>query len=321
MNKFRKLGFVDYTASSALTFNRGLWSVILHDEHGGCKLPSPVRPARLRRYFGCAILNKRVFNNELTQLYGYITVTSRLGKRGAMLEQLIAAKKEPRRESEVFRFRKKGHPVDWEAILARIPGVRTVVECSAGHEIYSQGQTADSVFYLRRGKMKITVVSQRGKEAIVCTLASGDFFGEGCLVGQRLRIATASAITDCILDRLDKRFLALMLHEHHDVSEFFVRHLLERNVRYEQDLVHQLFNSSEKRLARALLMLAHFGKNSRSETIVPSINQNNLAKMVGTTRSRINFFMNKFKKLGFVDYEGETSLKVNSSLLGVLLSD
>ena len=150
-----------------------------------------------------------------------------------------AAKSKPRRESEVFRPRKKGHPVDWEAILARIPGVKTVIECGAGHDIFRQGQAADSVFYLRRGKVKITVVSRRGKEAIVCTLESGDFFGEGCLVGQRLRIATASAITDCILDRLDKRFLAVMLHEHHDVSEFFVRHLLERNIRYEQDLVHQ----------------------------------------------------------------------------------
>ena len=136
-----------------------------------------------------------------------------------------------------------------------------------------------------------------------------------------MRIATASAITDCILDRLDKRYLALMLHEHHDVSEYFVRHLLERNIRYEQDLVNQLFNSSERRLARALLMLAHFGKKSRSETVVPSINQQNLAKMVGTTRSRINFFMNRFKKLGFIDYDAETNLTVNNSLLSVLLND
>src|SRR5271157_2855230 len=233
----------------------------------------------------------------------------------------VAIKRKPSQESEVFRPRKKRHPVDWEAILARIPGVKTVVECCAGHDIFRQGQTADSVFYLRRGKVKITVVSRRGKEALVCTLDSGDFFGEGCLVGQRLRIATATAITDCILDRLDKRFLGLMVHEHHDVAEFFVRHLLERNIRYEQDLVHQLFNSSEKRLARTLLMLAHFGKKSRSETIVPSIHQENLAKMVGTTRSRINFFMNKFKKLGFVDYDAETNLTVNNSLLSVLLND
>lgn len=238
-----------------------------------------------------------------------------------MIARAAAIKGKLGREVEVFRPGKKRHPVDWEAIVARIPGVKTVIKCGAGHEIFCQGQAADSVFYLRRGKVKLTVVSRRGKEVIVCTLGAGDFFGEGCLVGQRLRTATASTITDCILDRLDKRFMALMLHEHHDVSEFFVRHLLERNIRYEQDLVHQLFSSSEKRLARTLFSLAHFGKKSRSETIVPSINQETLAKMVGTTRSRINSFMNKFKKLGFVDYDGEMNLTVNNSLLGVFLHD
>jgi CRP-like cAMP-binding protein len=238
-----------------------------------------------------------------------------------MVARRVARKGKPGRETEVFRPGKKRNRVDWEATLARMPGVKTIIECPAGHDIFRQGQTADSVFFLRRGKVKITVVSRRGKEAIVCSLEPGDFFGEGCLVGQRLRIATASAITDCIIDRLDKRFLALMLHEHHDVAEFFVRHLLERNIRYEQDLVHQLFDSSEKRLARTLLRLAHFGKKSKSEPIVPRINQETLAKMVGTTRSRINFFMNRFKKLGFVDYDGETNLKVNNNLLSVLLND
>ena len=238
-----------------------------------------------------------------------------------MVARAVAIKGKLGREVEVFRPRKISHPVHWEAILDRIPGVKTVIECGAGHDIFHQGQAADSVFYLRRGKVKITVVSRRGKEAIVCTLESGDFFGEGCLVGQRLRISTASAITDCILDRLDKRLLALMLHEHHDMSEFFVRRLLERNIRFEQDLLHQLLNSSEKRLARTLLRLAHFGKKSRSETVVPSVNQENLAKMVGTTRSRINSFMNKFNQLGFVDYDGEMNLRVNNSLLSVLLND
>ena len=233
----------------------------------------------------------------------------------------VATKRKLGREMEIFRARKKSRPADWEALLAEIPGVKTVIECDAGHDIFRQGQAADSVFYIRRGKVKLTVASRRRKEAIVCTLEAGEFFGEGCLAGQRLRIATASAITDCILDRLGKRSMVLMLHELHDVSEFFVRHLLERNVRYEQDLVHQLFNSSEKRLARTLLMLAHFGKKSRAEVIVPGINQENLAKMVGTTRSRISFFMNKFKKLGFVDYNGEMKLTVNSSLLSVVLHD
>ena len=238
-----------------------------------------------------------------------------------MVVRAVAIKGKLGREVEVFRPRKISHPVHWEAILDRIPGVKTVIECGAGHDIFCQGQAADSVFYVRRGKVKLTVVSRQRKEAIVCTLEAGDFFGEGCLAGQRLRIATASAITDCILDWLDKRFMALMLHEHHDVSEFFVRHLLERYIHYEQDLLHQLFDSSEKRLARTLLRLAHFGKKSRSETIVPSINQQNLAKMVGTTRSRISVFMNKFKKLGFVDYNGEMNLTVNDSLLSVLLHD
>jgi len=238
-----------------------------------------------------------------------------------MVARTVAAKRKTPRKSESFRPGKKRRLVDWEAILARIPGVQTVVECNAGQVIFRQGQPADSVFFLRRGRVKITVVSRRGKEALVCTLDSGDLFGEGCLIGQRLRISTASAMTDCILDRLPKRSLALMLHEHHDVSEFFVRQLLERNIRYEQDLVHQLFNSSEKRLARILLRLAHFGKKGTSETIVPGIDQGNLAKMVGTTRSRINFFMNRFKKFGFVGYDRETNLTVNNSLLSVLLND
>ena len=233
----------------------------------------------------------------------------------------VATKRKLGREMEVFRARKKSRPADWDGILAEIPSVKTVIECGAGHDIFRQGQAADSVFYLRRGKVKLTVASRRRKEAIVCILEAGEFFGEGCLAGQRLRIATASAITDCILDRLGKRSMVLMLHELHDVSEFFVRHLLERNIRYEQDLVHQLFNSSEKRLARTLLTLAHFGKESRAETIIPRISQESLAQMVGTTRPRISFFMNKFKKLGFIDYNGEMKPTVNSSLLSVVLRD
>ena len=198
-----------------------------------------------------------------------------------MLARAVATKGNLGRAVEVFRTRRRSRPADWEAILAEIPGVKTVIECGAGHEIFRQGQAADSVFYLRRGKVKLTVASRRRKEAIICTLEVGDFFGEGCLAGQRLRIATASATTDCILDRVDRRSMVRMMHELHDVSEFFVRHLLERNSRYEQNLVHQLFDSSEKRLARTLLMLAHFGKESRTETIVPNINQESLAQMVG----------------------------------------
>jgi CRP-like cAMP-binding protein len=224
-------------------------------------------------------------------------------------------------EFEVFRSTRNTHPCDWEAILAKIPGEKTVIGHGAGNDIFRQGQSADSVFYIRRGQVKLTVVSGRGKEAIVSILEAGDFFGEGCLVGQRLRIATASATTDCILDRIDKQFMNHMLHEHHDVAEFFVKHLLESNVSYEQDLLTRIFDSSERRLARTLLRLAHFAKKSRSETVVPNINQGNLAKMVGTTRSRSSHFLQKFRKLGFIDYHGKIKLTVNNSLLSVFLKD
>jgi len=221
----------------------------------------------------------------------------------------------------VVRTNGNGQPVDWEVLLAGISGANTrSLEYGANRSIFRQGDPADSVFYLRQGKVKISVTSQHGKEAIVAILNSGEFFGEGCLAGQPLRISSATAMTDCSLAKIEKPLMARMLHEQHDISELFVTHLLSRNIRYEEDLVDQLFNSSEKRLARILLLLAHFGKESRSETILPSINQENLAQMVGTTRSRVSHFMNKFKKLGFVDYDGG-ALTVNNSLLSVLLSD
>jgi CRP/FNR family transcriptional regulator, cyclic AMP receptor protein len=216
---------------------------------------------------------------------------------------------------------KKSEPVDWEVLLAGIPGAKSLnLEYGSNRNIFRQGDPADSVFYLRRGKVRISVTSQQGKEAIVAILDSGEFFGEGCLAGQPLRIASATAVTDCSLARIEKQLMARVLHQQHDLSEMFVTHLLSRNVRYEEDLVDQLFNSSEKRLARILLLLAHFGKESRAETILPSINQENLAQMVGTTRSRVSHFMNKFRELGFVDYDGG-ALTVNSGLLSVLLHD
>ena len=221
----------------------------------------------------------------------------------------------------VVRTNGNGQPVDWEVLLAGISGANTrSLEYGANRSIFRQGDPADSVFYLRQGKVKISVTSQHGKEAIVAILNSGEFFGEGCLAGQPLRISSATAMTDCSLAKIEKPLMARMLHEQHDISELFVTHLLSRNIRYEEDLVDQLFNSSEKRLARILLLLAHFGKESRSETILPSINQENLAQMVGTTRSRVSHFMNKFKKLGFVDYDGG-ALTVNSSLFSVLLQE
>ena len=210
--------------------------------------------------------------------------------------------------------------IDWESVLTGIFRGKTVMECGANRDIFRQGQPADSLFYIRRGKVKLTVISQQGKEAIVAVLSAGDFFGEGCIAGQQLRMATAVAMTDCTLDRIEKSLMTRLLHEHHDISELFVTHLLSRNIRYEEDLVDQLFNSSEKRLARILLLLAHFGKESRAETVVPKISQDDLAQMVGTTRSRVSHFMNKFRGLGFIDYNDER-LTVHSGLLSVVLHD
>ena len=214
-----------------------------------------------------------------------------------------------------------GQSVDWEALLGGLSGGKSVLEYGANRNIFRQGDAADSVFYLRRGQVKLSITSQQGKEAIVATLDAGDFFGEGCLAGQSLRIATAISVTDCTLMRIDKRTMTRMLHEQHDISELFVTHLLSRNIRFEGDLVDQLFNSSEKRLARILLLLSRFGKESKTETILPKINQEHLSQMVGTTRSRVSHFMNKFKKLGFIDYNNSGDLTVNNGLLSVVLHD
>ena len=235
------------------------------------------------------------------------------------LTEVVAALR--RKPPEVITANKKNQPVDWETLLVGVAGAKTAIEYSANRIIFRQGDPADAVFFIRKGKVKIAVTSQQGKEAIVAILDAGEFFGEGCLAGQPLCIATATAMMDCSLARIEKTLMARMLHEEHHVSELFVTHLLSRNIRYEGDLVDQLFNSSEKRLARTLLMLAHFGKESRAETILPSINQENLAQMVGTTRSRVSHFMNKFRKLGFVDYTSSGGLTVNSGLLTVVLHE
>jgi CRP/FNR family transcriptional regulator, cyclic AMP receptor protein len=216
--------------------------------------------------------------------------------------------------------KKKNQAVDWEPILSRVSR-GNAIEYGANRNIFSQGEAADGVFYIRKGKVKLAVTSKQGKEAIVAILGDGDFFGEGCLAGQKLRISTATAMTDCSLARIEKQLMARMLHEEHDTSELFVTHLLSRNIRFEGDLVDQLFNSSEKRLARILLLLSHFGKESRTETIVPRISQENLAQMVGTTRSRVSHFMNKFRDLGFIDYSDNGGLTVQSGLLSVVLHD
>ena len=213
------------------------------------------------------------------------------------------------------------HPsVDWETFLAGISRGKTVFEYGVNRNIFMQGQPADSVFFLLRGKVTLSVTSSEGKEAIVATLGSGEFFGEGCLAGQPLRMATAISVEDCTLARVEKQVITRMLHEQQGFAELFVTHLLSRNIRYEADFVDQLFNSSEKRLARILLLLSHFSKESKTETVVPGINQEHLAQMVGTTRSRISHFMNNFRKLGFVDYTS-TGLTVHRGLVSVVLHD
>ena len=189
--------------------------------------------------------------------------------------------------------------------------------------IFAQGDVADAVFYIQEGKVRLTVVSKTGKEATIGILSEGNFFGEGALAGQALRMGSAAAMTHCELTRIDKKAMMNALHREHAFSDMFVAYLLARNIRYEEDLVDQLFNSSEKRLARVLLLLPHFGKEGVPETVVPKISQETLAEMVGTTRSRVSFFMNRFRKLGFIHYSGgeEGGLQVHSSLLSVVLHD
>jgi CRP/FNR family cyclic AMP-dependent transcriptional regulator len=216
---------------------------------------------------------------------------------------------------------KKIKAVDWESSLAGITRGKASIECAADRDIFCQGQPADSVYFIRQGKAKLAVISQHDKEAIVATLSAGDFLGEGCLAGQPLRMATATAIIDCSLYRIEKELMTRLLHKEHGISELFATHLLGRNIRFEADLLDQLFNSSEKRLARILLDLSHFGKDSRAELVLPRISQTNLAQMVGTTRSRVSHFMNKFRKLGFIDYSDGGDLTVHSSLLSVVLHD
>jgi CRP/FNR family transcriptional regulator, cyclic AMP receptor protein len=208
---------------------------------------------------------------------------------------------------------------DPNAFLATIGSGRKTLAVPKEQSVFSQGDGADAVFYIQKGKVKLTVVSKTGKEATIGILSAGSFFGEGSLAGQVLRMGSAAALTDCELLRVDKKAMIDALHREHSFSDMFVAYLLQRNIRYEEDLVDQLFNSSEKRLARILLLLAHFGKEGVPENVVPKISQETLAGMVGTTRSRVSFFMNRFRKLGFIHYNG--GLQVHSSLLNIVLHD
>ncbi len=221
--------------------------------------------------------------------------------------------------TRVLATRKK-RDFDPRKFLATIGEGRRVVAFPKKQTIFMQGDAADAVFYIQEGKVRLTVVSKIGREATLGILGAGDFFGEGGLAGQPLRMGSATAMTDCELLQIDKKAMMLALHREHAFSDLFVAYLLARNIRYEEDLVDQLFNSSEKRLARMLLLLAHFGKEGVPQTVIPKISQETLAEMVGTTRSRVSFFMNRFRKLGFVDYDG-SGLQVHSSLLNVVLND
>ena len=208
---------------------------------------------------------------------------------------------------------------DPKVFLAKADGGRTISQYRKNQIIFTQGDQADSVFYIIAGSIKFSVVSEHGKEAVVAILGADEFCGEGCLAGQPLRMATARAMTDCVVMRIEKRALVRVLHEEPAFSEMFVSHLLARTIRVEADLVDQLFNSSEKRLARALLLLANFGKEGKPEAVIAKVSQETLAEMIGTTRSRVSHFMNKFRKLGFINYNGH--LEVHSSLLSVVLLD
>ena len=217
-------------------------------------------------------------------------------------------------------MKRKGKvPFDPKVFLSKVNGGRAISDYRKDHIVYRQGDPADSVFFIQSGKVKKTVVSKQGKEAVVALLGTGDFFGEGCLAGEALRLATVSALTKCVIVQISKAAITRVIHEEPAFAELFISHLLARNSRVEEDLVDQLFNSSEKRLARILLLLANFGKEGRPERIIAKISQETLAEMIGTTRSRVSFFMNKFRQLGLVDYNGQ--IEVHSSLLNVVLRD
>lgn len=215
---------------------------------------------------------------------------------------------------------KKKRDFDPHAFLATLGEGRKIVPFERKQTIFAQGDAADAVFYIQSGKVKLTVVSNSGKEATIGILSEKDFFGEGCLAGQPLRMAATTAMTDCELLRIEKKAMMQALHREHALSDMFVAYLLTRNIRYEEDLVDQLFNSSEKRLARILLLLAHFGKEGVPQAVIPKLSQETLAEMVGTTRSRVSHFMNNFRNLGFIDYD-ESGLQVHSSLLNIVLHD
>jgi CRP-like cAMP-binding protein len=220
---------------------------------------------------------------------------------------------------EVFVAKKSKVSFDPKKFLGKVGEGKTITKYQKDQIVFSQGDIADAVFYVQKGKLKLTVISEQGKEAVIAILGPGHFFGEGCLNGHALRVATTTAMDDCVITRITKTSMIAALHGEPEFSELFISYLLARNSRIEEDLVDQLFNSSEKRLARLLLLLANFGKEARPDPIVGKISQETLAEMIGTTRARVSHFMNKFRKLGYIDYNGH--LTVHNSLLNVVLYD
>jgi CRP-like cAMP-binding protein len=218
---------------------------------------------------------------------------------------------------------KRRRAFDTKSFLARVGDGRSIGKYRKGQVVFSQGDTGDAVFYIQKGKVKLTVVSEQGKEAVIGVLGADEFFGEGCLAGQAQRIATVTTMTDSAIVRLEKTAIVRVIHQEPMFSELFIAHLLGRSIRVEADLVDQLFNSSEKRLARMLLLLANFGKESKPEPMIAKISQETLAEMIGTTRSRVSFFMNKFRKLGFIEYNAgiEGGIGIHTSLLNAVLHD
>jgi CRP/FNR family cyclic AMP-dependent transcriptional regulator len=234
--------------------------------------------------------------------------------------QSVASARAPTSKVALSKRNGARYGFDPESFLATAGVGRKVVHLEKKQVLFSQGETANAIFYVQKGKLKLTVVSKRGKEATIALLASGEFVGEACIAAaQPLRQATATAITDCEVLRITRRDMLRVLHEQHAFSDVFVSFLLARNARIQEDLVDQLFNSSEKRLARILLLLAQFGKDGKPEKVIPKISQETLAEMIGTTRSRVSFFMNRFRKLGFIKYNG--TMQIHSSLLNVILHD
>jgi CRP-like cAMP-binding protein len=212
-------------------------------------------------------------------------------------------------------------PFNAQAFLDSSGVAKSVVDYGRGATIFTQGDACEDVLYIQSGGVKLSVLSKTGREAVVAMLGPGDFFGEGCLAGQPIRMGSATAITPSVIRVVAKAKMVRLLHKQHAMSDRFISHMLSRNIRIEEDLIDQLFNSSEKRLARTLLLLARYGKQDKPVRVVPKISQETLAEMIGTTRSRVNFFLNKFKKLGFIEYDGDIPLKINSSLLSVVLHD